>query len=101
MVRAAAAPSISPIAMARLRATTGVGATASNWSYRATICDQSVSSSVGGVRVHGVDGRLELIRAGLVAAKAAADDRLALLDQGPILSGAVLLAEQHEGPVGP
>src|SRR5258708_48586 len=32
--------------MARLRATTGVGATASNWSYRATICNQSVCSNV-------------------------------------------------------
>ena len=38
---------------------------------------------------------------GLVAAQAPADDRLALLDQGPIPSGAVLLAEQHEGAVGP
>jgi hypothetical protein len=34
------------MAMARLRATTGVGATASSWSYRATIWDQSVSSMV-------------------------------------------------------
>jgi hypothetical protein len=47
------------------------------------------------VRVHGVDGGLELIRAGLVAAKAAVDDRLTLVDQGPIPTGAVLLAEQH------
>jgi hypothetical protein len=35
------------MAIARLRATTGVGATAINLSYRATICDQSASSSVG------------------------------------------------------
>src|SRR5438046_940997 len=34
------------MAMARLRATTCVGATTSRWSYRATICDQSVSSTV-------------------------------------------------------
>jgi hypothetical protein len=34
------------MAMARLRATTGVGAITINWSYRATICDQSVCSSV-------------------------------------------------------
>ena len=34
------------MATARLSATTGVGATASNWLYRATICDQSVSSTV-------------------------------------------------------
>ena len=54
-----------------------------------------------GVRMHGVDGRLELIGTGLVAAKAPADDRLALLDQGPIPSCAVLLTEQHEGAVGP
>jgi len=54
-----------------------------------------------GVRVHGVDGGLELIRTGLVAAKAPADDRLTFLDQGPIPSSAVLLAEQHQGAVGP
>src|SRR5262249_48496014 len=39
-------PSTSPTATARFSATTGVGATAINWSYRATICDQSVSSAV-------------------------------------------------------
>ena len=33
------------------------------------------------IRVDGVDGGLELIRAGLVAAEAGADDRLALFDQ--------------------
>jgi hypothetical protein len=51
--------------------------------------------------MHGVDGRLELIRTRLVAAKAHADDRLTLLDQDPIPSGAILLAEQNEGAVGP
>jgi len=54
-----------------------------------------------GVGVHGVDGGLELVGAGLVAAQAPADDRLALLDQGPVPSSAVLLAEQHQGAVGP
>jgi hypothetical protein len=49
----------------------------------------------------GVDGRLELIGTGLVAAKAAAQDRLALLDQGLVPAGAVLVAEQHQGTVGP
>ena len=34
------------------------------------------------IGMHGVDGRLELIGTGLVAAKAAAEDRLAFLDQG-------------------
>src|SRR5205823_6183022 len=53
------------------------------------------------VRMHGVDGGLELIRTGLVAAKALAEDRLTLLEQGPIPASAVLLAEQHEGTVGP
>jgi hypothetical protein len=33
------------MAMARLRATTGVGATVSSWSYRATICDRRVVPS--------------------------------------------------------
>src|SRR5712691_1271694 len=47
----------------------------------------------GSVRVHGVDGGLELIRTGLVAAEAAADDRLTLLDQAPIPSSAVPLRE--------
>jgi hypothetical protein len=72
----------SPMAMARLRATTGVGATTtSSWSYKWTICDQSVSS--------------------MVAAKAPAEDRLPFLDQGPIPSGAVGLAEQRQGAIGP
>src|SRR5829696_4347319 len=54
-----------------------------------------------GVRVHGVDGRLELIGTRLVGAKAAAEDRLTLGDQGPVPLGAVLLAQQHQGTVGP
>ena len=53
------------------------------------------------VRMHRVDGGLELIRTGVVAAKAPAKECLTLLDQGPIPSSAVLLAEQHEGAVGP
>src|SRR5207244_6659534 len=53
-----------------------------------------------GVRMHGVDRGLELVRTRLVAAKALADDRLTLLDQGAIPSSAVLRAEQHEGAVG-
>jgi len=51
--------------------------------------------------VHGVDSGLELVGTGLVAAQAAADDRLTLLDQRPIPSSAVLLAEQHERAVLP
>jgi hypothetical protein len=35
------------MAMARVRAATGVGASASRWSSRATIWPQSVSASVG------------------------------------------------------
>ena len=54
-----------------------------------------------GIGMHGVDGRLELIGTRLVAAKAAAEDRLSFLDLGPIPLGAVLLAEQHERAVGP
>src|SRR5206468_12855728 len=98
---ATAGPCSSPMAMARLRATTGVGATASSWSYRATICGQSVCWRVWGVGVHGVDGRLQLVRTGLVAAKAPAEDRLALGDHRPVLSGAVLLAQHHERAVRP
>jgi hypothetical protein len=55
----------------------------------------------GSVRMHRVDGCLELIGTRLVATKALVDDRLTLLDQGPIPSCAVLLAEQREGTVGP
>src|SRR5712691_2412855 len=74
--------------MARLRATTGVGATASNWSYRATICDQSVCSSVAASAC-----------TALMAADAATDDRLSFVDQGAIPSLAVLLAEQRKAAV--
>jgi hypothetical protein len=44
---------------------------------------------------------LDLVGAGLVAVQAPADDRLALLDQGPIPCAAVLLGEQGQGAVGP
>ena len=89
----------SPMAMARLRATTGGG------DHQQLVVQGDDLQPIGllegrGVSVHGVDGGLELVDAGLVAAKAAADDRLALGDQGPIPSGAVLLAE-HQGAVGP
>jgi len=50
--------------------------------------------------MHGVDGGLELVGAGLVAAKARADDRLALFDQGLVPLPAVLLAEQDQRAVG-
>jgi hypothetical protein len=53
------------------------------------------------IRMHSVDGRLELIGTELVAAKAQPDDRLAFLNQGPVPAGAVLLTEQHQGTVGP
>jgi hypothetical protein len=43
--------------------------------------------------MHGVDGGLELMGTGLVAAEAAADDRLTLVDQVSVPSSAVLLAE--------
>ena len=36
------------------------------------------------IRMYGIDGRLELIRTGLVSAEASANDRLTLLDQGSI-----------------
>jgi hypothetical protein len=51
--------------------------------------------------MHGVDGGLELIGAGLIAANAAADDRLTFLDHRPVPLCAVLLAEQHERAVRP
>ena len=51
--------------------------------------------------MYGVDGGLELIGAGLIAANAAADDRLTFLDHRPVPLCAVLLAEQHEGAVRP
>jgi hypothetical protein len=54
-----------------------------------------------GVGVHGIDGRLELIGTGLLAARTAPEDRLTLGDQGPVPAGAVLLAEQDQGAVGP
>src|SRR5438128_943987 len=47
----------------------------------------------GSVRVHGVDGGLQLVGAGLVAAEAATDDRLAFVDQGAIPALSVLLAK--------
>src|SRR5712691_3427247 len=53
----------------------------------------------GSVRVHGVDGGLQLVRAGLVAAEAATDDRLSFLDQGAIPTATVLLAEQRKAAV--
>jgi hypothetical protein len=37
----------------------------------------------------------------MVAAKAPAEDRLPFLDQGPVPLGAILLAEQHQGAIGP
>src|SRR5215217_6977492 len=54
-----------------------------------------------GVGVDGVDSRLELIRARLVATNAPAYDRLTLLDQCPIPATAVLLGEQDERAVRP
>ena len=47
----------------------------------------------------GVDGGLQLVGAGLIAAQARADDRLSLRDQRPVPACAVLLAEQHERAV--
>src|SRR2546426_157211 len=46
--------------------------------------------------MHSVDGWLELIRAELVAAKAAADDLFSLPDQTPVPDCPILLAEQYE-----
>src|SRR5207302_424136 len=45
--------------------------------------------SGGGVGVHGVDRRLDLVRAGLVASEALPDEGLALGDEGAIPAGAV------------
>jgi hypothetical protein len=53
------------------------------------------------VRVYGGDCGLELVWARLVAAKAAADDRLTVFDQAAVPAASVLLAEQREGAVGP
>jgi hypothetical protein len=53
-----------------------------------------------GVAVHGVDGRLDLVRAGSVAAEAAPDDRLPLGDELTIPERAVLVGEEHHRPVG-
>ena len=55
----------------------GVGVNTSSWSYSATTCAASPSA----VAVDGVDRGLDLVRAGLVAAQAAPDQRLALRDQ--------------------
>ena len=55
-----------------------------------------MSAAVSGVAVHGVDGRLDLVRAGLVAAQAGAHDRLALGDQVAIPPAAILVGEQHQ-----
>jgi hypothetical protein len=92
--------STSPIAMARLRATTLVGATQASGRIGDDLRPVGLLDARG-IRMHGIDGRLELVRIGLVAAKAPTDNRLRLLDQIPIPLCAVLLAEQHEGAIGP
>ena len=48
------------------------------------------------VAVDGVDRRLDLIRAGLVATEALPDDGLAFGDQASIPEAAVLVGQQHE-----
>jgi hypothetical protein len=88
------------MAMARLRATTGVG------RPKQLVGQGDDLRPVGlldgrGVGVPGVDGRLELIGAGLVAATAATKGRLALGEQGPIPPGAILLAQQNQRAIRP
>jgi hypothetical protein len=46
-VSAAAGPSTSATTTARLRATTGLGASARNWLYSCRICPQSVPAGAG------------------------------------------------------
>ena len=46
--------------------------------------------------MNGVDGRLDLVWAGLVAAQALADDGLALGDQRTVPAGPVLIGEQDQ-----
>ena len=79
------------MAMARFMATTGVGVIDIRWSYRARIWLQSVAVECGGVGVDGIDGCLDLVRPGLIAAKAGPHDRLALLDEGLVPRRPVLI----------
>jgi len=46
--------------------------------------------------VHRVDGRLDLVWAGIVAAQALANDLLAFGDEGAIPARAVLVSEQDQ-----
>ncbi len=48
------------------------------------------------VAVHRVDGCLDLVRAGLAAAQALPDQRLALRDELPVPPAAVLVGQQHQ-----
>ena len=50
--------------------------------------------------MHGLDGRLDLVRAGLVPPKATADHGLAFGDQGPVPAVPVLVGEQDQLAVG-
>jgi hypothetical protein len=50
--------------------------------------------------VDGVDGRLDLVRPGLVAAQAGPHERLAFGDEPTVPGGAVLVRQQHEVSVG-
>jgi hypothetical protein len=87
--------------MARLRDTTGDGAIANKWSYRAKICGQSVSSMVGASAWTALMAAWSLYGPGLLRRKHPRTIGLALLDQGPIPACAVLLAERDEGTVRP
>ena len=53
-----------------------------------------------GVGVHRIYGRLNLVRAGPVAAQAGTHDRLAFVDHRPVPSAAVLMTKEDEGTVG-
>jgi hypothetical protein len=55
----------------------------------------------GRVAVHGVDRGLDLVRAGLVAPQAPANEGLALGDERAIPAGPVLASQQYEGAVRP
>ena len=78
MSSAACGPWSSAIATARLRATTGVGVVREQ-----LVVERDDLRPVGRrVGVDGVDRGLQLVRAGLVAAQQAADERVALRDLG-------------------
>ena len=95
MSSAACGPWTSAIATARLRATIAVGVMRVQ-----QVVERDDLGPVGRrVGVDGVDRGLQLVRAGLVAAQQAADERVALRDLGRVPERMVLVGEQDERPV--